>query len=51
MKISFERVLAGENEELIKNSCDFSLLEKAYQEYVSKKVDDQEFPENNGEQS
>ncbi|MBO6242157.1 MAG: type III toxin-antitoxin system ToxN/AbiQ family toxin [Butyrivibrio sp.] len=45
---TYERVLAGENEELVKNSCDFSLLEKAYQDYVSKlkKDDGQEVSEN-----
>ena len=39
-KKTYQRVLDGDNEELIKNSCDFNLLEKAYQEYLSEQNSD-----------
>lgn len=33
-KATYERVLEGNDENLIKNSCDFKLLERAYLEYL-----------------
>lgn len=35
-KKTYERVLAGKDETLLKNSCDFRLLEKACKEYIYK---------------
>lgn len=35
-KKTYEQVLDGKKEELIKNSCDFSILEEAYREYIEK---------------
>ena len=34
-KKTYDRVLSGRNEELIKNSCRFELLEKACRDYIS----------------
>lgn len=31
---TYERVITSDNEELIRNSCDFKLLEQAYNEYI-----------------
>ena len=45
-KKTYQRVLDAENEELVKNSCDFKLLENAYQDFIEKEhIDDAEITE------
>ena len=40
-KKTYQRVINAENEELVKNSCDFKLMEKAYQDFLEKEnIDD-----------
>ena len=35
-KKTYDRVIIGVNEELVRNSCDFKLLEQAYLKYIKK---------------